>query len=236
MQTTPKQQNIVILTGAGISAESGIQTFRGSDGLWEGHRVEEVASPAGFAKNPDLVQHFYNLRRAQLATVEPNAAHFALAKLEAAWQGNFLLVTQNVDDLHQRAGSRRVLPMHGQLRSALCTKCHGTQPWLDEITRASTCQNCQTTGSVRPDIVWFGEMPYQLEEIYEALGKCNIFISIGTSGNVYPAAGFAREAKTHGARTIELNLDPSSTTNTFDECRHGPATELVPEFVRELLG
>lgn len=232
-----KYRSIVILTGAGISAESGIPTFRGSDGLWEGHRVEDVATPEAFARNPELVHTFYNMRRAALGTVEPNPAHKALARLEQEFNGTVLVVTQNVDDLHERAGSRNVLHMHGELRKAWCLGCDNRAEWLDAMTEESRCPHCACEGQLRPDIVWFGEMPYEMERIEEALSACDLFVSIGTSGNVYPAAGFVAMVRHMGrAHTLELNLDPSEGSRMFHEARHGPASELVPAFVDEVLG
>jgi NAD-dependent deacetylase len=228
--------SIVILTGAGISAESGVPTFRAADGLWEGHRVEDVATPEAFQRNPALVQRFYDERRAFLGQVVPNAAHIALARLEAAWPGDVLLVTQNVDDLHDRAGHRRLLHMHGELNSALCTRCGAARPWRGPLIDNPACPTCQQPGGLRPDIVWFGEMPYHMEAIGAALSQCDLFVSIGTSGAVYPAAGFVQWAKEAGARTLELNLEPSAGTPLFDEARHGPASTLVPAWVEEMLG
>ena len=225
---------IVILTGAGVSAESGVPTFRGPDGLWEGHRLEDVATPEAFQRNPDLVQRFYNARRAALAGVEPNAAHRALARLDAAWTGDFLLVTQNVDDLHERGGSRRLLHMHGALLRALCTGCGAAPAWPGDLARDSRCPECGDP-ALRPDIVWFGEMPYHMAEIDRAIAACDLFVSIGTSGAVYPAAGFVGQARAAGARTLEINLDPSAGTPLFDEARHGPAATLVPAFVDAIL-
>lgn len=228
---------IVILTGAGISAESGLSTFRDSGGLWEEHRIEDVATPEAFARNPELVQSFYNARRAQLNSddILPNAAHLALVKLEQALGENFLLVTQNVDDLHQRAGSKNILSMHGELRSYLCQHCQATGPVEAPLSKKSQCPQCLQTGWMRPNIVWFNEMPYHLDEIYKAIANCDIFISIGTSGNVYPAAGFAALASEAGAHTIELNLEPSSQNSNFAEHHHGPATQLVPQWVERFL-
>ncbi|WP_419815661.1 NAD-dependent deacylase [Glacieibacterium sp.] len=227
-------RNIVVLTGAGVSAESGVPTFRAADGLWEGHRVEDVATPQAFRRDPALVQQFYDARRAFLAKVEPNAAHLALARLDAAWPGEFLLVTQNVDDLHERAGSQRLLHMHGELKRALCTGCGAAPAWLDALEDGPPCPNCQAA-ALRPDIVWFGEMPYHMAEIEEALAACDLFVSIGTSGAVYPAAGFVDVARRAGAATLELNLDPSAGTSMFDTARHGPAGILVPAWVDGLL-
>ncbi|MTI13947.1 Sir2 family NAD+-dependent deacetylase [Sansalvadorimonas verongulae] len=224
-------RSIVILTGAGISAESGVNTFRASDGLWENHPVEDVATPEGFARNPELVQYFYNARRRQLSTVEPNAAHVALADFERRFDGRFLLITQNVDDLHERAGSNNLLHMHGELLKARCTACDSVHTITGDLSLASICGVCQSQGTVRPDIVWFGEIPMEMERIYNALTQCDLFVSIGTSGNVYPAAGFAQEAKNTGATTVELNLDPSVQASTFDYCLHGLATEIVPAFL-----
>ena len=232
-----KYRSIVILTGAGISAESGIPTFRGSDGLWEGHRVEDVATPEAFARNPKLVHQFYNMRRAALGTVKPNPAHAALARLEREFGGKVLIVTQNVDDLHERAGSKNVLHMHGELRKAWCLGCDNRTEWLEDLTEESRCPHCSREGRLRPDIVWFGEMPYEMERIDEALSGCDLFVSIGTSGNVYPAAGFVAMVRHMGrAHTLELNLDPSEGSLMFHETRHGPASLLVPEFVDEVLG
>ena len=225
---------IVILTGAGISAESGVPTFRGADGLWEGHRLEDVATPEAFRRDPGRVQRFYNARRAALGGVEPNAAHRALARLDAEWPGNVLVVTQNVDDLHERAGSQRLIHMHGELQRALCTACGAAPAWHGDISGESTCPQCHQP-ALRPDIVWFGEMPYRMAEIDRAIAGCDLFVSIGTSGAVYPAAGFVDQARAAGARTLEINLDPSAGTRLFEEARHGPAGILVPEFVDELL-
>ena len=230
----PRRPRIVILTGAGVSAESGVPTFRGPDGLWEGHRVEDVATPEAFRRNPALVQAFYDARRAALARVEPNAAHRALAGLDALWPGDFLLVTQNVDDLHERAGSRRLLHMHGELRRALCRACGAAPAWDGTLSDDPACPGCSAQ-TLRPDIVWFGEMPYHMDEIDRALAACDLFVSIGTSGAVYPAAGFVDVARRSGARTLELNLDPSAGTPVFDEARHGPAGTLVPAWVEEVL-
>ncbi len=222
-------ENIVILTGAGISAESGLQTFRGSDGLWCGHRIEDVATPEAYERNPALVQEFYNMRRRQLAEVVPNAAHHALARLAQEWKkGEFLLVTQNVDDLHGRAGTpaSNLLHMHGELKK----KRH------NETGNVIECDHdLEPDSDWRPHIVWFGEMPLEMERIYRALRGCDIFVSIGTSGNVYPAAGFVAEARAAGAHTLELNLEPSLGESMFAEKRYGNATELVPAFVEALL-
>src|SRR5665213_1585221 len=212
-------KSLVILTGAGISAESGIRTFRAADGLWEDHRIEDVASPEGFVRDPVLVHRFYNLRRQQLfdPAVQPNPAHAALAQLEHEWEGDFLLVTQNVDDLHERAGSKKLLHMHGELKSALCQNCSTASPWISEMSAVDRCPVCKASGGLRPDIVWFGEMPYHMERIGEALESCEIFLAIGTSGKVYPAAGFVREAGS--ARRIEVNLEESDVSQAFHEHR-----------------
>jgi NAD-dependent deacetylase len=268
-------RNIVILTGAGVSAESGLATFRGPDGLWEGHRVEDVATPEAFRRDPALVHAFYDARRAKLGTVEPNAAHRALARLDAEWPGELLLVTQNVDDLHERAGSKRLLHMHGELTKGWCRACGERFPWagpMGEVLRdagstsspapqderlafsahaeeglskaedpsrstgVNRCPSCHVQGHVRPDIVWFGEMPYEMERTDAALQRCDLFVSIGTSGAVYPAAGFVQTARYCGARTLEMNLEPSLGSHMFDESRTGPASELVPTWVEEVLG
>lgn len=227
-------RNIVVLTGAGISAESGIDTFRDAGGLWEQHRVEDVATPEGFARDPDLVLNFYDMRRAALARVEPNAAHRALAKLDAEWSGNLLIVTQNVDDLHERAGATRVLHMHGELLSALCSACGERSPFAGEMIERPACPHCGAR-ALRPDVVWFGEMPYDMDRIYDALRGADLFVSIGTSGAVYPAAGFVRDARELGARTLELNLERSEGSYWFDETRQGRAGDLVPTWVEEML-
>ena len=228
-------RNLVILTGAGVSAESGVATFRGPDGLWEGHRVENVATPDAFRRDPALVHAFYDARRAKLGTIEPNAAHEALARLDAEWAGELLLVTQNVDDLHERAGSRRLLHMHGELKSGWCQACDDRFAWKGPMGEGAICRSCAKPGRVRPDIVWFGEMPYEMERIDEALRTCDLFVSIGTSGAVYPAAGFVQTARYCRARTLELNLEPSQGSVFFDETRIGKAGELVPAWVEEVL-
>lgn len=228
-------ESIVILTGAGVSAESGIATFRGPEGLWEGHRVEDVATPQAFRRDPVLVQSFYDARRARLAEVEPNAAHLALARLDAAWPGELLLVTQNVDDLHARAGSVRLIHMHGRLKNGWCLACGQRSPWEGPMSGARACPSCGVAGEVRPDIVWFGEMPYEMDAIYTAISGCDLFVSIGTSGAVYPAAGFVEAARAAGAATLEINLEPSEGSFLFDAARHGPAGTLVPAWVDEVL-
>jgi len=230
----PRDAAIVILTGAGISAESGLRTFRDADGLWENHRVEEVATPEAFRRDPALVHRFYNERRRGLAAVQPNAAHLALARLERAWTGPFLLVTQNVDDLHDRAGSSKLLHMHGELLKARCLGCGAVHDWPGDMDEASRCPACHA-GPVRPHIVWFGEMPLDMDRIYDAVERCDLFVAIGTSGHVYPAAGLV-QATPPGARTVELNLEPSRVASAFQEARTGRATDLVPAFVDELLG
>ena len=227
-------RSVVILTGAGISAESGLATFRGPGGLWEGHRVEDVCTPEALAHDPDLVHRFYDARRAALATVAPTAAHAALARLDANWPGELLIVTQNVDDLHERAGAKRVLHMHGELLSALCADCGHRSAWADDMPPGSACPRC-TAPALRPDVVFFGEMPYQMERIERALASADMFVSIGTSGAVYPAAGFVQTARYHGVHTLELNLEPSAGTSWFGEARHGPAGALVPAWVEEVL-
>ena len=228
-------RNIVILTGAGISADSGLATFRGADGLWEGHRVEDVATPEAYRRDPALVHQFYDARRARLGEVEPNDAHRALARLDAEWPGELLIVTQNVDNLHERAGARRLLHMHGELARGWCLQCDTRFAWTGPMGEAASCPACQVQGRVRPDIVWFGEMPYQMERIFAALARADLFVSIGTSGAVYPAAGFVQHARSAGARTLELNLERSQGSGWFDETRLGPASELVPKWVEEVL-
>ena len=228
-------RSIVVLTGAGVSAESGLATFRGPDGLWEGHRVEDVATPEAFRRDPTLVHSFYDARREKLAGVQPNAAHEALARLDTQWPGELLLVTQNVDDLHERAGSKRLLHMHGELTRGWCLACDERFSWAGRMGEDAACPECAREGHVRPDIVWFGEMPYEMERIEEALHNCDLFVSIGTSGAVYPAAGFVQTARYRGARTLEINLEPSLGSYLFDESRTGSAGELVPQWVDEVL-
>ena len=227
-------KNIVILTGAGISAESGIDTFRSEGGLWEQHRVEDVATPEGFASDPELVLRFYDMRRAAIQEKLPNPAHEALAWLDAEWKGELLIVTQNVDDLHERAGARRVLHMHGTHLNAWCTSCDIRSPWRGALIDRPPCPVCQAR-TLRPDVVWFGEMPYRMGEIYAALRTCDLFVSIGTSGAVYPAAGFVQNAVELGAETLELNLERSQGSAMFHETRLGPASELVPAWTQEML-
>lgn len=227
-------RNIVILTGAGISAESGVATFRGPGGLWEGHRVEDVCTPRALAQDPELVHRFYDARRAKLAEVAPNPAHLALARLDAEWPGELLLVTQNVDDLHERGGSARMLHMHGELKSALCAACGHREVWEESLPPGAECAICGEP-ALRPDIVFFGEVPYHMEAIERALSEADLFVSIGTSGAVYPAAGFVQTARYHGADTLEINLDPSEGSRWFAESRRGPAGVLVPEWVDTLL-
>ncbi|PZU16661.1 MAG: NAD-dependent protein deacylase [Citromicrobium sp.] len=232
-------RNIVILTGAGISAESGIDTFRsGADGgpsLWEQHRVEDVATPEAFARDPDMVHRFYDMRRAAIQTKLPNPAHDALARLDAQCAGELLIVTQNVDDLHERAGARRVVHMHGEHLKALCEACGVRSDWRGALIDRPPCPVCQAR-ALRPDVVWFGEMPYRMGEIYAALRKADLFVSIGTSGAVYPAAGFVRDARQVGAATLELNLERSEGSGWFHETRLGPASALVPAWVEEMVG
>ena len=227
--------SIVILTGAGISAESGLGTFRDEGGLWAQHRIEDVATPEGFARNPQLVVDFYNARRGQAAEATPNAAHMALARLEAEHTGDVTLVTQNVDDLHEKGGSQQVVHMHGALNSALCGTCEHRWPAPLEMQVGEACPHCGAP-TARPDIVWFGEIPYQMERIEQALTQADIFVAIGTSGNVYPAAGFVQLATHVGAHTIEMNLDPGENVSLFTEARAGKASETVPAWVDEVLG
>ncbi|WP_243295410.1 Sir2 family NAD+-dependent deacetylase [Geothrix mesophila] len=228
-----RDASIVILTGAGISAESGLRTFRDANGLWENHRVEDVATPEAFQRNPALVHRFYNARRRSLPGVRPNAAHAALARLECEWPGEVLLVTQNVDDLHDRAGSRNLLHMHGELLKGRCLACRAVLDWPGDMDADSRCPVCRR-GGMRPHIVWFGEVPLEMDRIFDALERCDLFAAIGTSGHVYPAAGFVA-AVGPGARTVELNLEPSRVVDAFREHRVGRATDLVPAFVEELL-
>lgn len=226
--------NIVILTGAGISAESGLGTFRSEDGLWAQHRIEDVATPEGFMRDPVLVHNFYNARRENCLSATPNAAHDALAKLQAKHDGRVTIVTQNIDDLHERAGSSDVLHMHGEVTRALCSDCDHRWDAPIEMAPSDTCPSC-LGATTRPDIVWFGEMPYLMEEIYGRLSDADLFVAVGTSGNVYPAAGFVSNARDLGAQTLELNLEPSSVNSIFDTARFGKATEVVPAWVADVL-
>lgn len=230
--------SIVILTGAGISKESGLDTFRDAGGIWSKVRLEDVATPDGFVRDPARVHAFYNERRRNLLNgdVRPNAAHAALARLEAEWPGEVLLVTQNIDNLHERAGSTRLLHMHGEMLKGRCEGCGGDADWRDDMDLTSLCPSCGATGRMRPHVVWFGEMPLGMEHIYAALGACDLFVSIGTSGNVYPAAGFVQEARLGGrAHTVELNLERSEGADLFHEGRYGPASRVVPAYVDKLL-
>ncbi|MGB0454648.1 MAG: NAD-dependent deacylase [Bacteriovoracaceae bacterium] len=227
-------RRVVILTGAGISAESGLKTFRDNNGLWENHRVEEVATPEAFHSNPSLVYRFYNLRRAQLKEGEPNLAHKALAKLEREFSGEVYLITQNVDDLHERAGTKNIHHMHGELRKVRCLKCGEVMAWSEDLNEGHLCSFCGER-PLRPHIVWFGEQPFNMEKCLEKLVHCDLFLSIGTSGNVYPAAGFVQVAKQSGAKCIELNLEPSIQSSFFDSQLIGKATVVLPSFVEEIL-
>ena len=227
-------KSIVILTGAGLSAESGVSTFRDPDGIWAKYDWREVATPEGFAKNPAYVHAFYNMRRRAHRTVQPNAAHDALAHLEANHTG-VTVVTQNVDALHKAAGSKNLIHMHGEALKVLCAACSVTHPWLDDLAITTPCPACGQQGCLRPDVVWFGEAPYHMRRISELLSACDLFISIGTSGNVYPAAGFASDARANGAHTVELNLEPSQSASLFHEAIYGRATAIVPTYVDRLL-
>ena len=227
-----------MLTGAGISKESGLSTFRDPDGIWAKVRIEDVATPDAFARDPARVHAFYNTRRRALQEprVTPNAAHRALARLEAEWPGEFLLVTQNIDNLHERAGSRNLRHIHGEMLKSRCASCGRVARCAGDLDLADACPACGRTGALRPHVVWFGEMPFDLETVYSALSRCDLFVSIGTSGNVYPAAGFVAEARTAGAHTVELNLEPSAGESLFVERVYGPATRVVVDFVDRLLG
>jgi NAD-dependent deacetylase len=232
-------QRIVVLTGAGLSAESGLSTFRDKDGIWSKYDYREVATPEGFERNPLLVHDFYNQRRRALKDVKPNAAHLALARLECEHEhehgGDVTIVTQNIDALHEAAGSKTLIHMHGELLKALCTRCGARHAWEQDLGIDTLCPGCGRPGGMRPDVVWFGETPYHMAEIAEALLEADLFLSVGTSGNVYPAAGFVAEARAHGAHTVELNLEPSEGVSFFAETIHGPATEIVPAYVEKLL-
>lgn len=231
-------KRIVVLTGAGVSAESGMGTFRDKDGIWTRYDIEDVATPEGFARNPQLVHDFYNARRRALQDAVPNSAHYALARLEKAITsaaGEFLLVTQNVDDLHEKAGSQNLLHMHGELARVKCDACGACGAWDGDLFSGAACWRCGRVGALRPDVVWFGEMPYGMDDIYARLAACDLFVSIGTSGEVYPAAGFVMEAGMAGAHTIELNLEPSANARVFREGRYGPASQVVDEWVTDMI-
>lgn len=227
---------IVILTGAGVSAESGLKTFRDADGLWEGRDPMEIATPAAFERDPALVHRFYNERRRQLVAVQPNAAHRALAKLQAGYAGDVFLVTQNVDDLHERGGSGQVCHMHGELRRVSCSRCGAAGICTEDCDVQSRCRRCGEAGGLRPAVVWFGEVPHHMDLIASKLAGCDLFIAIGTSGVVYPAAGFVREARMAGAFTVEVNPQATEIAGHFHQRRQGRATVEVPALVRELLG
>lgn len=228
-------ERVVILTGAGLSAESGVSTFRDKDGIWSKIDYRKVATPEGFAENPGLVHEFYNQRRRNLKSVKPNAAHYALARLEREHDGQVVVVTQNVDNLHEAAGSKALIHMHGELTKALCSHCGARREWHDDLSVHCACPDCGQRGGMRPDVVWFGEFPYRMEEIYEHLARADLFVSIGTSGTVYPASGFVAEARSGGAHTLELNLEPSEGASLFAEAVHGPATKVVPAWVERFL-
>lgn len=228
-------KSIVILTGAGLSAESGVPTFRDKEGIWAQYDYRDVATPQGFAKNPRMVHEFYNMRRRAHAGIKPNAAHEALARLELSYPGDVAIVTQNVDALHEQAGSRNLIHMHGEIFSALCASCNARRAWSEDLSLELKCPACGQAGGMRPDVVWFGEVPYHMERIAEVLSEADLFVSIGTSGNVYPAAGFVAQAVSNGTRAVELNLEPSEGISLFHEAIHGPATEVVPTYVDRLL-
>ena len=235
------KRNIVILTGAGVSKESGLATFRDADGTWNQYRVEDVATPEAFARNPALVHEFYNRRRQELKNVEPNDAHKALCKLELHWRslknaGRVLLITQNVDNLHEKAGSRNLLHLHGELLKTRCVKCQNVYVSWDDLSVETPCPRCKQTNCLRPNIVWFNEVPRRLSRVYQALRQCSYYIAIGTSGAVYPASQFIRDARKARAQTIELNLTRTDVSHNFHETRLGPASEIVPRYVEELLG
>lgn len=238
MWTMSVNQNIVVLTGAGISKESGLETFRDAGGIWSQVRIEDVATPEAFARDPARVHEFYNMRRAKLASggIEPNPGHLALARLEEQWPGEVLIVTQNIDNLHEKAGSENILHMHGELLKCRCVHCGEVFAWERDLDTSMDCGECQRTGGLRPHVVWFGEMPIHMEEIYAALDDCALFVSIGTSGNVYPAAGFVQHVRMKGgAHSVELNLEPSEGATMFAEAQYGPASEIVPAFVEQVL-
>jgi NAD-dependent deacetylase len=235
IRSIPPYGNIMVLTGAGVSQESGVATFRDSNGLWENHRIEDVATPEAYQRNPQLVQDFYNARRRQVLTVPPNKAHQALVQLEQKWKGEVLLITQNVDDLHDRAGSKNLIHMHGELLKVECTQCHHIWSHTTDVTLEEGCTVCSSKGTVRPHIVWFGEMPLEMDRIERGLNGCDLFIAIGTSGEVYPAAGFMQIARMAGAKTLELNLQSTGRSNHFHQSVYGLAGTVVPDVVNALL-
>ncbi|MBL8628867.1 MAG: NAD-dependent deacylase [Rhodospirillaceae bacterium] len=238
IQQPASDARIVILTGAGISQESGLETFRDPDGIWSKVRIEDVATPEAFAADPDRVHAFYNMRRKRALTLnlEPNAAHKALAELEARWPGEVLVVTQNVDSFHERAGTTNLIHMHGRHAEARCNHCSHVVPWSGDMSVDVVCEGCAKPGGIRPNVVWFGEMPLQMDRIQAALFECDLFISIGTSGNVYPAAGFVGLMRKMGrGHTVELNLEPSTGASLFAESHYGKATDIVPRYVAALL-
>jgi NAD-dependent deacetylase len=228
-------ESIVIVTGAGASAESGLGTFRDSGGIWDQYDLEDVATPEGFARNPALVHDFYNGRRENAALAQPNAAHEALARLERLLLGRVTLITQNIDGLHERAGSRRIYAMHGRVDRAVCADCAHCWPSPAELSTQTACPACGQR-TCRPDVVWFGEMPYHLDEIEQVLRRATQLVVIGTSGTVYPAAGFVEVASQLGAHTVEINLARSEASDAFDRVIEGPASEVVPAWVDEVLG
>ena len=234
--TVPGFNSVVVLTGAGISAESGLPTFRGAGGIWENHRVEEVASPQAFVRDPLMVQRFYNSRRRKLLSpdVTPNLAHIALAEFEKTFDGKFLLVTQNIDDLHEQAGSEQIIHMHGELLKKRCQACHHVSVTYDDINTTDICEQCGRQQTLRPHVVWFGEMPLQMDRIHQALAECDLFISVGTSGNVYPAAGFVDIANMRNSHSVEINLEPSAAESSFKQKIYGPAASMLPKFIRQL--
>ena len=230
--------NIFVLTGAGVSAESGLGTFRDKGGLWSRFDPMTLATPEAFARSPEEVHAFYNMRRRGVLEAQPNAAHVALAHLEAGLVrsgGSLYLCTQNIDDLHERAGSQRVVHMHGELLKARCTGCEVVKPWREDLGVGDVCPSCGRSGTLRPDVVWFGEMPMHMDAIYEALRQADLIVAIGTSGSVDPAAGFVAEARGAGVRACEINLEPSDNARLFDEARYGPASEVVPAWVKAIL-
>jgi len=229
------KKRIVVLTGAGLSAESGVPTFRDKAGIWAQYDYRDVATPEGFARNPERVHEFYNMRRRAHASVRPNAAHAALARLEREYEGEVWIVTQNVDALQEQAGSRNLIHMHGEIFSALCAGCGARRSWDQDLSLATVCGACGESRGMRPDVVWFGEMPYHMDRIRDLVSTADLFLSIGTSGNVYPAAGLVAEARSSGAHTVELNLEPSEGRQMFAEAIHGPATVVVPAYVERLL-
>lgn len=230
-----KYKNILILTGAGVSAESGLATFRDADGLWNNHKVEDVATIEAFERNPEFVHQFYNEMKPELLHAKPNPAHLALAKLEQEYPGEVNIITQNVDTLHEKAGSQKVCHIHGQINQAVCLNCGNVLETWDDVDTQTVCPHCHVAGMMKPNIVFFGESLLYMDKAAHLLSNCDLFVSVGTSGVVYPAAGFVQTAKYRGAETYEFNLEAASNNYLFDKHIYGKCGKTLPEFVDKLL-